>query len=409
LIIAGGGVIYSDATDALASFATRTGIPVAETQAGKGSLSYDHSQAVGAIGVTGTPGANILAREADLIIGVGTRYTDFTTASKTAFQNPDVRFININVAESDACKHAALPVVCDARVGIEELDKALEDYAIDKSYARRIQRFRDEWAAEVERIYNQRHGPPVSQAEVIGAVNEFTGPRDIVVCAAGSLPGDLHKLWRSRDPKGYHLEYGYSCMGYEIAGGLGVKMADPGHEVFVLVGDGSYLMMSQEIVTSIQEGYKLNIVVLDNHGFSSIGALSRSCGSGGFGTEYRYRRNGGLEGDVIELDLAANAASLGAWAVRARTRDDLVNALSEARGIDRTSVVVIETDINERVPGFESWWDVPIAEISKLESVQTARAAYEEAKRKERYFFQQRNETKVSEASVANRAERKRP
>ena len=409
LIIAGGGVIYSDATEALASFASRTGIPVAETQAGKGSLSYDHSQAVGAIGVTGTPGANILAREADLIIGIGTRYTDFTTASKTAFQNPDVQFININVAEFDAYKHAGLPVVCDARVGIEELDSVLEDYSIDKSYARRIQRFRDEWTAEVERIYSQRHGPPVSQAEVIGAVNEFTGPQDVVVCAAGSLPGDLHKLWRTRDPKGYHLEYGYSCMGYEIAGGLGVKMADPNREVYVLVGDGSYLMMSQEIVTSVQEGYKLNIVILDNHGFSSIGGLSRSCGGDGFGTEYRYRRNGRLEGEVIELDLAANAASLGAWAIRAKTRQDLVNALSEARDIDHTSVVVIETDINERVPGFESWWDVPIAETSKLESVQTARAVYEKAKRKERYFFQQRNETKVPEGSAANRGERKRP
>jgi 3D-(3,5/4)-trihydroxycyclohexane-1,2-dione acylhydrolase (decyclizing) len=409
LIVAGGGLIYSDATAALASFATRTGIPAAETQAGKGSLAWDHPQAVGAIGVTGTPGANILAREADLIIGIGTRYTDFTTASKTAFQNPDVRFININVAEFDACKHAALPLVSDARVALAELGAALEDYSVDKSYARRIQRFRDEWAAEVERIYNQRQGPPVSQAEVIGAVNEFTGPRDVVVCAAGSLPGDLHKLWRSRDPKGYHLEYGYSCMGYEIAGGLGVKMADPDREVYVLVGDGSYLMMSQEIVTSIQEGHKLNIVVLDNHGFSSIGGLSRSCGSGGFGTQYRYRRNGGLDGEVIELDLTANAASLGAWAVRARTRDELMNALSEARGIDRTAVLVIETDINERVPGFESWWDVPIAEISKLKSVGAARAAYEEAKHKERYFFQRGNETTVPEASVANRVERKKP
>jgi 3D-(3,5/4)-trihydroxycyclohexane-1,2-dione acylhydrolase (decyclizing) len=409
LIIAGGGVIYSDATEALASFATRTGIPVAETQAGKGSLCWDHSQAVGAIGVTGTPGANILAREADLVIGIGTRYTDFTTASKTAFRNPDVRFININIAEFDAYKHAALPVTCDARVGLEELDAALDTYSIDKSYARLVQRFRDEWAADVDRIYDQRHGPPVSQAEVIGAVNELTGPRDVVVCAAGSLPGDLHKLWRSRDPKGYHLEYGYSCMGYEIAGGLGVKMADASREVFVLVGDGSYLMMSQEIVTSIQEGYKLNIVVLDNHGFSSIAGLSRSCGSGGFGTEYRYCRNGGLEGEVIALDLAANAESLGAWAIRAKTRQDLVNALSQARRIDRTSVVVIETDINERVPGFESWWDVPIAETSKLETVQAARAAYEEAKRKERYFFQQGDATKISEPSGAARSEQKRP
>jgi 3D-(3,5/4)-trihydroxycyclohexane-1,2-dione acylhydrolase (decyclizing) len=409
LIIAGGGVIYSDATEALASFAARTGIPVAETQAGKGSLSHDHSQAVGAMGVTGTPGANILAREADLIIGIGTRYTDFTTASKTAFQNPEVRFININVAEFDAYKQAALPVVSDARASIEELDLAVENYSIDTSYARRIQRFRDEWVAEVQRICNERHGPPVSQAEVIGAVNEFTGARDVVVCAAGSLPGDLHKLWRTRDPKGYHLEYGYSCMGYEIAGGLGVKIADPSREVYVLVGDGSYLMMSQEIVTSIQEGYKLNIVVVDNHGFSSIGGLSRSCGSGGFGTEYRYRRNGDLEGSVIELDLVANAASLGAWAVRAKTRDDLVKALSDARGIGRTSVVVIETDINQRVPGFESWWDVPVAETSKLESVQTARAAYEQAKRKERYFLQQESEARVRSESVASRTDRKRP
>ena len=408
LVIAGGGVIYSDATEALASFATRTGIPVVETQAGKGSLSWDHRQAVGAMGVTGTPGANLLAREADLIIGIGTRYTDFTTASKTAFQNPDVRFININVAEFDAYKHAALPVVCDARVGLEELDAALQHYSIDQSYARRIQHFRDEWTTHVERIYSQRHGPPVSQAEVIGAVNEFAGPKDVVVCAAGSLPGDLHKLWRTRDPKGYHLEYGYSCMGYEIAGGLGVKMADPEREVFVLVGDGSYMMMSQEIVTSIQEGYKLNIVVLDNHGFSSIGGLSRACGSGGFGTEYRYRRNGGLEGELIKLDLAANAASLGAWAVQAKTRQDLVNALSEARRINRTSVVVIETDINERVPGFESWWDVPIAESSQLEAIQTARAAYAEAKRKERYFFQQGSPEKVSTRSDAVRSERKR-
>src|SRR6266704_1304846 len=337
LIVAGGGVIYSDATAVLASFASHTGIPVAETQAGKGSLFYDHSQAVGAIGVTGTSGANILAREADLIIGIGTRYTDFTTASKTAFQNPDVRFVNINVAEFDAYKHAALPLVSDARVGIEELEVALEDYSIDNSYVRRIQQLRDEWAEEVERIYNQRHGPPVSQAEVIGVVNEFTAPKDVVVCAAGSLPGDLHKLWRTRDPKGYHLEYGYSCMGYEIAGGLGVKMADPNREVYVLVGDGSYLMMSQEIVTSIQEGYKLNIVVLDNHGFSSIGGLSESLGSGGFGTDYRYRRHesGQLDGEPVPVDFAANAQSLGAHAIQAVTRDDLERALEEARRKDR--------------------------------------------------------------------------
>ncbi len=388
LIIAGGGVIYSAATETLARFAAQTGIPVAETQAGKGSLPYDHPQSVGAVGVTGTSAANILAREADVIIGIGTRYSDFTTASKTAFQHPEARFVNINVAEFDAAKHAGLSLVADARVTLEEWAAALEGFRVSGDYARRVERLRMEWESEVERIYSRRHGPPVSQAEVIGAVNELMGTRDVVVCAAGSLPGDLHKLWRTRDSKGYHIEYGYSCMGYEIAGGLGVKMADPSREVYVLVGDGSYLMMSQEIVTSIQEGYKLNIVVLDNHGFSSIGGLSRACGSGGFGTEYRYRRNGGLEGDAIELDLAANAASLGACAARARTREDLVKALGEARGQDRTCVVVIETDINERVPGYESWWDVPIAETSALEPVRAARKVYEAAVKKERYFLQ---------------------
>ncbi len=387
LIIAGGGVIYSEASDALARFASQTGIPVAETQAGKGSLRYDHPQALGAMGVTGTPGANIVAREADLVIGVGTRYSDFTTASKTAFQNPDVRFLNINVAEFDAYKHAATPLVADARVALEELAPALEGYRVDDDYRARISRFKEEWEKEVDRIYNLRHGPPISQGEVIGVVNSITGPRDVVVCAAGSLPGDLHKLWRTRDPKGYHLEYGYSTMGYEIAGGLGIKIADPGREVYVMVGDGSYLMMAQEIATSLQEGYKLNIVVSDNHGFSSIGGLSRVCGSGGFGTEYRYRHDGQLEGDVLPVDYAANAASLGACATRVQTREQLAQALEAARHDDRTWVVVVETDIHARVPGYESWWDVPVSEVSALDSVRAARAAYEEARKKERYFF----------------------
>ncbi len=391
LIVAGGGVIYSEATDALSRFAAQTGIPVAETQAGKGSLCYDHGQALGAMGVTGTPGANITAREADLVIGIGTRYSDFTSASKTAFQNPDVRFININVGEFDAYKHCALPVVADARAALAELAQALEGYRVSTDYRARIDRLRAEWEKEVDRIYNERHGPPVSQGEVIGVVNRISGPRDVVVSAAGSLPGDLHKLWRTRDPKGYHLEYGYSTMGYEIAGGLGVKMADPSREVWVLVGDGSYLMMAQEIVTSIQEGYKLNIVVLDNHGFSSIGGLSQACGSGGFGTEYRYRVNGSgggsLSGQTIPVDFAANAASLGAHAVRAQATDQLAEELENARRRDRTTVVVIETDINARVPGYESWWDVPIAEVSEMESVKAARAAYEPARRKERYYL----------------------
>jgi 3D-(3,5/4)-trihydroxycyclohexane-1,2-dione acylhydrolase (decyclizing) len=387
LIIAGGGVIYSEATEALSHFAAQTGIAVAETQAGKGSLCYNHGQALGAMGVTGTPGANILAREADVVIGIGTRYSDFTTASKTAFQNAKVRFVNINVAEFDAYKHSGLALVADARVAVEELAQALQGFHVDKDYSARVNRMRGDWDQEVERIYNLRHGPPISQGEVIGVINDLSRPQDVVVNAAGSAPGDLHKLWRTRDPKGYHLEYGYSTMGYEIAGGLGIKMADPAREVYVLVGDGSYLMMAQEIVTSIQEDYKLNIIVLDNHGFSSIGGLSQSCGSGGFGTEYRRRSNGELAGDVLCVDFVANAASLGATAVRATTRDELGEAVAAMRSYPRTSIVVVEVDINQRVPGYESWWDVPIAEVSEMESVRAAYAAYVASRQKERYFF----------------------
>lgn len=388
LIIAGGGVIYSEATGALAAFAAQTGIPVAETQAGKGSLPYDHPQSLGAMGVTGTPGANIIAREADLVIVIGSRLSDFTTASKTAFQHPDVRFINVNVAEFDAAKHAALPLVADARVTLEELSQALQDYHVSAGYQARVSQFREEWDQEVNRIYHLGHVPLPSQGEVIGAVNEFSRPQDVVVCAAGSLPGDLHKLWRTRDPKGYHLEYGYSTMGYEIAGGLGVKMADPSREVYVMVGDGSYLMMPTEIVTSIQEGYKLTIILIDNHGFASIGGLSESLGSGGFGTHYRFRdsESGQLTGSTLPVDYAANARSLGAHVIEARTIDDFKVALEKARTADRTTVITIEADREARVPGYESWWDVPVAEISEMESVRQARAAYEQARQRERAF-----------------------
>ena len=386
LIVAGGGVIYSEASRALEEFASQTGIPVVETQAGKGSLSYDHPQALGAIGVTGTPGANVLAREADLILGIGTRYTDFTTASQTAFQNPSVLFVNLNVGEFDAGKQAALALVGDARVTLDELKQRLKGFRVEAAYGARLQSLRAAWEKEVDRIYNLNVGLPISQGEVIGVVNQVSEAHDVVVCAAGSLPGDLHKLWRTRDPKGYHLEYGYSCMGYEIAGGLGAKMAAPDREVYVLVGDGSYLMMAQEIVTSLQEDYKLNIVLLDNHGFSSIGGLSRACGNQGMGTEYRYRRNGKLEGDTICVDFVANANSLGAHAVRAKTRDDLRKALIEARQGQQTSVIVIETAYDQRVPGYESWWDVPIAEVSESQPVRTARAKYTQARQKQRTF-----------------------
>ncbi len=387
LIVAGGGVIYSEATAALAAFAAATGIPVAETTAGKGSLRFDHPQAVGGMGVTGTPGANILAREADLVIGIGTRYSDFTSASKTAFQNPNVRFVNINAAEFDAFKHAALPVVADAKAALTELAAAVRGYRTDAAYRERIDRYRAAWEAEVERIYNLQHGPPISQGEVIGVVNTLSGERDVVVNAAGSMPGDLHKLWRARDPKSFHLEYGYSTMGYEVAGGLGIKMADPSREVYVLVGDGSYLMLAQEIATSVQEGVKLNIVVVDNQGFASIGALSESCGSAGYGTEYRFRQNGSLSGEKIPVDFVENARSLGAHAVRATTRAELEDAVRAMTGHDRTSVVVVAVDRDQRVGGYESWWDVPIAEVSEVEAVRAARKDWESAVKRERYYL----------------------
>ncbi len=388
LIIAGGGVIYAEATEALKKFAEQTGIPVAETQAGKGAMPYDHPLALGAMGVTGTPGAYELARQADVVIGIGTRYSDFTTASKTAFQNPEVRFINVNVAEFDAFKQAALPLVGDALVTLEELSAALEGYRTDEAYQALAAKFNREWDAIVEQTYNLDHGVPISQGEVIGVVNSLSRPQDVVVCAAGSLPGDLHKLWRTRDPKGYHLEYGYSCMGYEIAGGLGVKMAAPDREVYVMVGDGSYLMMSQEIVTSVQEGIKLNIVLLNNHGFASIGGLSESIGSGGFGTRYLYRNaeSGQLDGGRLPVDFAANARSLGAHVIEASDKASLEAAIEEAKAQTVTTVIVIETDREQRVPGY-SWWDVPIAEVSEMASVREKRAAYEAMLKEERHYL----------------------
>ena len=386
LIIAGGGVTYSGANEALSRFAARTGIPVAETQAGKGSLCFEHPQCVGAMGVTGSSAANRLARDADLVLGIGTRYSDFTTASLTAFQNPNLHFININVSEFDAGKHSSVALVADAKVTLEELGKAVGSYRVPDDYVAEISRLRREWDEEVDRIFARRVGPPISQGEVIGLLNSLLGPRDVIVCAAGSLPGDLHKLWRARDPKQYHLEYGYSCMGYEIAGGLGVKMADPSREVYVLVGDGSYLMMSQEIATAIQEGVKINIVLLDNHGFSSIGGLSRACGSGGFGTEYRYRMDG-LKGKIQAIDFVANAASLGARAQRATTREELAHSIENCKHANGVSVIVVETDYHDRVPGYESWWDVAVAEVSSSEPVEQAYRDYAAGKKRERYLW----------------------
>ncbi len=393
LIVAGGGVIYSEATDALRRFVEGTGIPVGETMAGKGSLPFDHPLQLGAIGVTGTLAANRIARDADLVIGIGTRYSDFTTASKTAFQHPDVRFININVAGFDAAKHQALGLVGDARATLEELSTLLAGHAVEAEYRAACARLHDAWEAEVDRIYGIRHGPLPSQGELIGAVNERGDPDAVMVCAAGSLPGDLHKLWRARHPKQFHLEYGFSTMGYEIAGGLGIKMAEPEREVYVLVGDGSFLMMASEIATSIQEGYRLTIVLMDNGGYKSIGGLSRSLGQGGFGTRYVYPQNGALSGDdaadarELGLDLAACARGLGANVVECSGYDEVVAALSEAKVADRTTVIYVKNDRLEGVPGYDSWWDVPVAEVSESESVREARRAWEAKRSSERTFL----------------------
>ena len=373
LIVAGGGVLYSDAADALRRFAEATVIGVAETQAGKSALAWDHPLALGGVGVTGTRAANRMARQADVVIAIGTRLADFTTMSNSLFERPGLRVVSINVCDMDAFKRGGIAVVADARVAIEEIATALRDFRTSAEYKEHVGEARREWNAEVDAIYGQRSPEPFAQAEVIGALNSFVGPKDVIVGAAGSLPGDLHKLWRSREPNTYHLEYGYSCMGYEIAGGLGVKMADPSRDVYVMLGDGSYLMMAQEIVTSIQEGYKLTIVLLDSGGYASIGGLSRSIGSGGFGTGFDYK---------VPIDLAANAASYGAVVYRAHDRASLDAALESARAADRTAVIYARVDPLKGVAGCDSWWDVPVAEVSEQPAVQAARRAWEEQRRR---------------------------
>jgi 3D-(3,5/4)-trihydroxycyclohexane-1,2-dione acylhydrolase (decyclizing) len=323
-----------------------------------------------------------------VVVGVGTRWSDFTTASRSAFAADGVRFVNVNIAAFDAAKHAGVAVVADARTTLDALREALSGWGTEPGYRQRAGDLAAEWDETVARAYHAGNTPLPAQSEVLGAVNDVSQPRDVVVCAAGSIPGDLHKLWRTRDPKGYHVEYGYSCMGYEIAGGLGVKLAAPDREVFVLVGDGSYLMMAQELVTAVQEGVKLIVVIVQNHGFASIGRLSESVGVQRFGTAHRYRGPGGrLDGDVVPVDLAANAASLGADVLRAGTVEELRAALVTARAARRTTVVHIEVDPTLDAPASESWWDVPVAEVSTVDSTAAARAAYEKARLARRRYL----------------------
>ena len=388
LIVAGGGVIYSGATQALATFVERTGIPVGQSQAGKGSLPYDHPQSVGAIGSTGTTAANTLATEADVVIGIGTRYSDFTSASRTAFNNPDVRFVNINVASVDSVKQGGLSVVADARETIEALSAALGDYAVTDEYRSRTAELAQQWDQTVTNAYRvEDDGSALNQNQVIGLTNTLSDPRDVVVCAAGSMPGDLHKLWRTRDRKGYHVEYGYSCMGYEVAGGIGVRMASPDRDVFVMVGDGSYLMMATELVTAVQEGVKVILVLVQNHGFASIGSLSESLGSQRFGTSYRYRDDSGrLAGDKLPVDLAANAASLGAEVIKVTTAAEFTDAVKVAKANEHTTVIHVETDPLIYAPDSQSWWDVPVSQTSALDSTQEAYETYAEWKKIQRPY-----------------------
>jgi 3D-(3,5/4)-trihydroxycyclohexane-1,2-dione acylhydrolase (decyclizing) len=396
LIVAGGGVIYSEATAVLRALVDATGIPVCETQAGRGALVSDHPLSLGAVGATGTQAANRLAREADLVVGIGTRWSDFTTSSKSAFQAPDVRFVNLNVASFDAAKHSALPVLADARAGLEALAAALAGHRVRDAWSEAARAEAAAWRQEVGRLVappDPEAGLP-AQAQIIGAINDAAGETGVVVCAAGSAPGDLHKLWHARDPagKGYHVEYGYSCMGYEIPGGMGVKLAAPEREVIVFVGDGSYLMLPGELVTAVAERIPIVVVLVDNHGYASIGALSRSVGSAGFGTHHRRSSNGALPVDApdgaalatpaeaLPVDLAANAESLGARVIRARSIAQLRAALADARGAEGPVVIHVEADRYAGVPSYEGWWDVPVAEVSDEDTVRAAREGYERAR-----------------------------
>ena len=390
VIVVGGGAIYSEATEELSEFATRFGIPVVETQAGKGALPWNHPMNAGPAGTNGGLAANRLAHDADLAICVGTRMGDFVTASRTTFQHPDVTFIGINIGPMDAHKLRAVPVVADAREALRALQAQLDasGYAgTEASYRELIDDLKWEWDGIVSQL-RRVNGEPgdLGQAEVIGIVNDAVGGHATVICAAGSLPGDLLRLWRPEDPKAYHVEYGFSCMGYEIVAGLGVKLADPDREVVVMVGDGSYLMMNSEIVTAVAEGIKITIVVLDNHGFQCILALQRMVGVPDFANELRFRDRGSnrLTGPYVPIDFRKHAEAMGAFAIQANTPDELRDALAAARAADRITVIAVPTEPEKRVPGFESWWDVPVAGVSGQDSVRRARSAYDKKRREQR-------------------------
>mgnify|MGYP003950047629 FL=1 len=390
MLVAGGGVIYSEAENILTHFAESTGIPVAETFAGKGSLSYNHELNLGAIGATGTKGANEIASISDLVIGIGTRYSDFITASKSAWQNPNVTFININVAEVDAYKNSGIPLQGDARDTLKILFEKLKDFKTEKKYTDKIINYNKEWDSIVEIAYKPIDKKNPVQCEYVGALNKFIDDKDVLICASGSLPGDLHKLWRTKNSKGFHLEYGYSCMGYEIPGGLGAKMADPKREVYVMCGDATYLMLPSDLITTIQEGYKIIMILINNNGYASIGGLSESVGGEGFGTEFKYRneKNDQIEGDYLPVDLAKNAESLGAKVYRTSGIDEFNDALVKAKKNHQTTVIYVETVRDRKLDGYAySWWEVPVPEISISEDVKKARIKYELDKKMQKQYL----------------------
>ncbi|WP_369374686.1 3D-(3,5/4)-trihydroxycyclohexane-1,2-dione acylhydrolase (decyclizing) [Promicromonospora sp. Populi] len=389
LVVAGGGVVYSGASEALCAFATATGIPVADTQAGKGAIEWDHPLAVGGVGATGNDAANALAATADVVIGVGTRYTDFTTASHTAFRDPGVRFVNLNVAAFDAAKHSGEMLVADAREGLVALTEALAGHRTDDQYRAEVTRRVADWQVVTDRAYHLGHGPLPAQTEIFGALNELMSDEDILINAAGSMPGDLQALWRARTPSQYHLEYGYSCMGYEIPAAMGAKLAAPGREVVAIVGDGTYQMLPQELATIVSERIKVIVVLLQNHGFASIGALSESRGSQRFGTSYRMRNpeSGLLDGEPVPLDLVRNAESFGVDVLVAKSVDDFRAAFRTAAASDRATLIHVETDLTGPNPPGSNWWDVPVSGVSTLSSTRAARAEYDAARTPQRHYL----------------------
>src|SRR5271157_237961 len=391
LIISGGGTIYSEASEELRLFVEQFGVPVTETQAGKGVLNWNHPMNAGPIGSNGSTSANRLAREADLVITLGTRLSDFTTASKSAFQNPTVRFVGINVAPMDANKLASRPVVSDAKRALSVLRQELREAGYkgtQAAYRSEIQSLKEDWDAKVTELRTPQEGS-LGELAVIGLVNETVGGTATMVCASGGMPGEVLRLWRPEDPKAYHLEYGYSCMGYEIPGGIGVKLAEPGREVIVMVGDGAYLMMNSEIVTAVGEGIKLTIVLVDNHGYQCILGLQRAVGVSDFGNELRYRDHATkqLTGEYIQVDFLKHAESMGAHGIFARSAEDLKEALNDARNADRVTVIVVPVDPEKRMPGMGTWWDVPVAEVSMEEKTRKKRENYEKATENQRPVF----------------------